>query len=298
MDKNLELYRTFWMVARLGSFSAAARELYVSQPAVSQAVRQLEECLEVRLFVRRARGVALTEEGRQLFHYVEPAMGLLEAGRDRVLQMKQLLGGELRIGAGDTISKHFLLPYLQRFHEAYPGIHLHVTNRTSAETLDLLYSGAVELALVNAPVEGENLEVWECLQLHDVFVAGPAFEELRGRPVSRGELARQPLVMLERLSNTRRQIDQCFLQSGVELSPEIELGAHDLLLDFARSGLGVASVIREFAREPLENGELFEVDLREPLPVRAVALCRRSDLEPGPAAQKFSKMLKGEENGG
>ena len=292
MNGNLELYRVFLTVAGSESFSAAARELFVSQAAVSQSVRQLEDALGARLFVRRARGVSLTEEGRQLLGYAEPALNLLQAGEERVQRMRQLLGGDLKIGAGDTISRYFLLPRLKRFHELYPAIHLHVTNRTSAETLELLRSGGVELALVNAPAEGEDLEMWECLTLHDVFVAGGVFRELKGRSLTRKELAEYPLVMLERLSSTRRQVDQCFLQSGVELSPEIELGAHDLLLDFARSGLGIASVIREFAQEPLSSGELFEVKLSEPLPERAVMLCRRRDMQPGPAAEKLMELLR------
>lgn len=291
MNGNLELYRTFLETAKSESFSAAARELFVSQSAVSQAVKQLEDGLGVKLFTRRSRGVSLTAEGRQLLGYVESALNLLEAGEERVAQMRRLQSGDLKIGAGDTISRYFLLPKLKRFHEQYPGIHLHVTNRTSAETLGLLRSGAVELALVNAPVAEEGLEMQECLRLHDVFVAGEAFCGLRGRRLTRRELAGYPLVMLERLSSTRRQVDQSFLQSGVELAPDIELGAHDLLLDFARSGLGIASVIREFAGEPLQSGALFEVELEEPLPVRAVALCRRKETEPGPAARKFMELL-------
>lgn len=291
---DLELYRVFCAVADAGSFSQAARELYITQSAVSQTVRQLEGQLSRPLFVRGRRGAALTAEGKTLYEHIAPALTMIRTGEERLERMRQLREGELTIGANDTLSEHFLLPYLERFHAGYPGVRIRVVNRTSRQAIALLRSGKLDLALTNLPLtDVDDVETTECMQVHDVFVASEKFSALRGKKMALQELAACPLVMLERLSNSRRYIDEFFLQSGVQLAPEIELGAHDLLLEFAVIGLGVACVIREFAQEHLKSGKLFELELASPAPPRAVGLCTLKGMTPSFAAERFIAGLSG-----
>ena len=127
MAANLEYYRVFYHVAKCGSVTKAAAELSLSQPAVSQSIRQLENVLGMRLFVRSARGLTLTAEGKVLYSYAEAGCGQFEAGERNLLQMKNLECGEITIGASDMTLRFFLLPYLERFHERYPGVRFHIT---------------------------------------------------------------------------------------------------------------------------------------------------------------------------
>lgn len=291
MDTNLEQYKIFREVARCHSFSRAAREIYISQPAVSQAIANLEETLHTALFIRGARGVTLTPEGRLLYDYVEPALSLLETGEEKLSEMAKLLKGEVKIAAADTISRHFLLPYLRNFHEKHPEIHLQVINRTSEQSISLLKTGAVDFAFANLPLETEGLVIEHCMDIHDIFVAGSKYSHLAHQPLTPEQLAAQPLIMLERMSNSRRLVDRHFLDFGVELQPEIELCSYDLMLDFASIGLGIACVIREFATPHFTQGELFEVPLTCPLPPRSIGLCRLQNVPMSFAAGEFYRMI-------
>jgi len=153
MSINLDQYRVFLETARCKSFTKAAEQLFITQPAVSQAIRQLEEYLDAKLFSRSPRGVTLTGEGELLYRYAEGAISLLEGAENRFAEMKALQQGTLRLGASDTLCRHFLIFYLREYARRYPGISLNVTNRTSMETAEMTYSGRVELGFVNLPLE-------------------------------------------------------------------------------------------------------------------------------------------------
>lgn len=292
MNFNLELYRVFDAVCRVGSFSEAAKELYISQPAVSQAVRQLEEALKAKLFIRSGRGISLTAEGEALKDYVSSALAMISSGENRVFELRGMLTGELRIGAGDTVARWYLLDAIRSFHETYPNIVLKMTNRTSQETIALLHAGQIDVGFVNMPVASDGVIFEKCLDIHDVFMAGESFSYLKDRTVSLEELASVPLIMLERRSATRRYVDDFFLAHGVTLRPQLELGAHHLLLDYAEIGLGVACVMREFSAHALGRRGMFELTPEAPLPGRGIAACWLEKPGLSPAARKFLEMLR------
>lgn len=291
MSADLELYRVFCTVARCGSLSHAARELYISQPAVSQAMRRLEDSLGCSLFTRTSRGITLTSEGRMLFSYADKAVSLVTTAEDKLNRMRMLQSGSLMIGASDTLCQYFLLPYLERFHAEYPEIQLQVTNRTTPETVELLKIGKVDIALINLPLEDDALQVRECLSVHDVFVAAERFQHFKGQKITIETLSREPLVLLEQASNSRKYLDAFASQQGIMLHPEIELGAHSLLVEFARIGLGIACVTSEFARGPLATGELFEIELDPPMPHRAIGVVWLDGVPLSAAALRFIQIL-------
>ena len=136
MAVKLELYRVFQEVARMGNISAAAQNLYISQSAVSQSIKQLEEQLQVRLFSRSTRGVVLTSEGKMLLDYVSHGLGLIQCGEEKLAQSRQLLTGELIIGASDTVTKTYLVSRLEAFHQNYPAIQIRILNGTSQTTFE------------------------------------------------------------------------------------------------------------------------------------------------------------------
>ena len=291
---QLDLYRVFRQVAQSGSFSAAAQQLYISQPAVSQAMSQLEQSLGHPLLIRGRRGVTLTPEGKLLLGYEDAGLDMLAAGEERLLRLRELEDGELSIGASDAVSAHYLLPVLAQFQAQYPGVSLQVWNRTTREAIHLLRSGRVDMAFVNRPCQGEGLEITPCFAVHDIFVASPTspqYSRLRHNALTPAELAQCRLVMLERQSQSRLYVDDFFLKKGVHLLPEIELGAHDLLLQFAQVGLGVACVIQEFSRSKLDSGELFQLPLVEPVPARSVGLCTIKGHPVSAAAERFVDMV-------
>lgn len=292
MSVKLELYRVFKEVAEAGNITAAAQTLFISQSAVSQSIKQLEAELQTRLFARNSRGVTLTADGRMLYEYVRSAMGLLETGEEKLSQSRDLQMGHLTIGASDTVTSQFLLPYLDRFHRQYPAIHIQIISGRSHKVLGLLQSGKVDIAFASTPQEGASLETFPCLATHSIFVAGAEYPCDFDHVYTLEEIARFPLILLERKASSRLYLEKYFLQNGLHLNPEIELGARSLLVDLAAIGFGVAGVTEEFVRRELENGRLRKLRTSFDIPPRSVDLCVLRDVPLTSAAQCFSDFIR------
>ena len=291
MIGKLDAYRIFNVVSRNASFSKAAEELYMTQPAVSQAISKLEKELETHLFNRTPKGVTLTNEGKILHEYVNSALGMLDAGEEKILEFKQLSTGQLRIGVGDTISRYFLLPYLEAFYTRYPGIRLKVLNGTTDEILTFLKAGEADLGICNLPLEDAHIEVTPCYEIHDIFVCGEKYKNLTKNPISLRMLTKMPLIFLEKKANSRRFVEHYLAEQGFMISPEFELGSHDLVLDFAKINLGIACVTKEFAKQYLEAGLLYEIPLAEPIPKRNIGICYLNTVPMSRATKKFITLL-------
>lgn len=293
MDIKLEQYRVFCTVTEAGSFSEAAKRLFVTQSAVSQQIRSLEDALGVTLFARGKKGVKLTSHGELLYSFAKRSLSELENAETLFMKMRSLEDGSIRIGAGDTLTRHFLLSRLEAFHEKYPAIKIEIVNRVTGETLSKLSAGKVDIAFINLPVDESaysNVNVTEVGTLHDVFVAGEGFAHLKNKVISEKELSSLPLVMLEPKSNSRRIVDAFFEKRGVTLSPEFELGSHDLLFDFARRNLGIACVTEEFAKAELEKG-VFKLKTSFTVPERSIGMCTLKNVAPTPAILKLMEMI-------
>lgn len=287
MIGNLDLYRIFNVVSKNNSFSQAAQELYMTQSAVSQAIMKLERELDQQLFYRTSKGVVLTNEGKLLYEHIHSAIGIIQVGEEKLSALKTLETGHLRIGVGDTISRYYLLPYLEEFHDKYPAIKLTILNGTTTEIVRFIRSGQVDVGVCNLPIEDENIHVIPTFKVHDTFVGGDAFYDLSQRTLSIEELMEQPLIFLENKSNARRYVENYFTQKGYPLSPDFELGSSDLVLDFARINLGIACVIREFSQHYLEKKDVFEIHLEETIPSRTIGVCYLKNVSLSPAVKTF-----------
>ena len=199
MNVNFEYYKVFYHVCACGSLTAAAQELCISQPAVSQAVRQLEKEAGTKLFFRTSKGVQLTREGELLYHYVKPGVEeLLEGGKmlERMLNMDV---GEVRIGASDMTLQFYLLPYLEQFHREYPKIKVNVTNAPTPETIKSLEEGRIDFGVVTSPFTSRGtVRQFQVKAIRNVFIAGSSFRELEGRKLEYKELEAFPCIALEK----------------------------------------------------------------------------------------------------
>ena len=292
MSVKLELYKVFKEVAEAGNITAAAQSLYISQSAVSQSIKQLENELQTRLFSRNSRGVSLTGEGKMLYEYVRSAMGLLETGEAKLSQTRELQMGHLTIGASDTVTSQFLLPYLDRFHRQYPAIRIQIVSGRSHKVLGLLQSGKVDIAFASTPADPGSLTTFPCFATHSVFVAGADYPCDSDHVYSLQEIARFPLILLERKASSRLYLEKYFLQNGLHLDPEIELGARSLLVDLAAIGFGVAGVTEEFVTRELESGRLKKLKTSFEIPPRSVDLCVLHDVPLTAAAAQFASFVK------
>lgn len=297
MVTNLSLYRIFLEVARQGSISAAARKLYVTQPAISVGIMQLETELGVTLFFRNSKGIKLTQEGEALYGYVSTALSYLERGEDKLRDICDLEGGMLRVGASDMTLKFYLLDYLESFNREHPRVHLTVSNNPTPRCIEELKSGAIELCVVTEPVRADSeIEYRRVRTVRDIAVCAPsAYPELLGGGASFSDILAHPTVMLDRKTSTRRAQEEWMHRCGIAdepLQPDIELATSELVLEFARRGIGVAFVVEDFARADIEAGKLCEIPLADPFPERAFLLGYLKKTPLSSAATYFISMLE------
>lgn len=286
MDINYELYKVFYYVASTLSFSEASKQLFISQSAVSQSIKTLERKLDQVLFIRSTKRVQLTPEGEILLRHIEPAMNLIKRGEAQLMESAST-GGQIRIGASDTICRYFLVPYIQRFHQAFPGAHIKVTNATSIQSVELLRSGQVDFIVVNSPNAylGSAASVKRIKLFQDVFLANESYAALQGRTVSFSELLDYPILMLDKKSTTSEFLHSLFQQHHLDLVPEVELSSNDLLIDLAKIGLGVA-FLPDYC-VPKNDKHLFVVQTQEELPTRELLAVHSEHIPLSKAAAAF-----------
>ena len=291
MDINYELYKVFYHVATTLSFSEASRQLYISQSAVSQSVKTLEKKLGTPLFIRSTKSVQLTPEGETLLRHIEPAIQLIRKGEINLMEAGSLGGGQLRIGATDTICRYLLIPYLNQYHKLYPKVHIRIMNQTSLKCVDLLESGQVDLIVTNYPNSrmGNREQIQVISEFHDVFTASRAhYPQLENRRVSLKEIQNYPILMLDRHSTTNEFLHQMFRREQLELIPEIELDSNDVLLDLASIGLGLAFV-PEYCLT--DHNKLYPIRLAEEMPSRKVVLATSGNVPITQAAREFLQLF-------
>lgn len=292
MVANLEYFKVFYYTAKLGSVTGAASELSISQPAVSQSLKALEKSLGVALFQRAPKGVRLTGEGQLLYSYVEKGYEEIERGVEKVRQMLNLELGEVHIGASDMTLRFYLLPFLEEFHERYPGIKVIVANAPTPETLKLLRAGEIDFGVVSTPFDqGGDICAEPVREIEDVFVAGRRFISYKNKMLDLQELENLPLIYLEGSTSTRSYMDAYLAENNVAVQPEFELSTSDMIVQFALRNLGIGCVIRDFAMEAVESGRLFELRFNKMIPKRQFCVVTSRKAPLGVAAGKLLEIM-------
>lgn len=274
MNNPLYLYHVFNCVAEMGNISQAAKTLYVSQPAVSKSIAGLEESLNTTLFIRNSRGVKLTDEGELLYQYTKEAFDILKQGEERLMHMRELGVGHLRIGVSATLCKYVLLPYLNRFLKAYPHIKITIESQSTIHTLKQLENNSLDIGLVAKP---SNDKIYEFLPLYEIeyiFVATSGYlDNLRLREKNEDIFAAANVMLLDEENISRMYIDKYFNENNINPQHLLEVSSMDLLIEFAKTGLGVACVIKEFVADELNNGQLVQIPLKKPVNKREIGFC-------------------------
>lgn len=292
MLTNLEYYKVFYNVARTQSLTLAAKALNVSQPAVSQAIRALEASLGVKLFSRVQRGVELTKEGRTLYEYVMEGYQAFENGETAIENMQNLNTGEIVIGASDMTLRFFLLPYLETFHEMYPGIKIRVTNATTPETINNLTSKKIDFGVVTTPFKAdERINILNVREISDTFVGGRRYIRYKNRTLDFKELETLPIIALEGETASGRYMDEFLKNKNVTINPEFLLATSDMIVQFALKNLGVGCVMRDFAKPFIDDGTLFEFRFVGMIPKRQMCLITDRTRQRSKATDKFLELL-------
>lgn len=294
MYQNLSSYRIFYTVANTKNISKAAKELYISQPAISKSIQKLEENLNCKLFSRSSRGVLLTDEGQLLYGHVKEAFETLNLGEDKLRRSIELGVGHLQIGVSSTLCKHMLLPYLKEFIHRNPHISISISCQSTNETLRLLDENKIDIGLIGKPENLKNIDFYYLDNIEDIFVANRDYlNNLKKRGIAENEiLSNSTLMLLDKNNMTRQYIDDYLQENHISVADSIDISDMDLLIDFAKIGVGVACVIRSFVSGELADGSLVEVPLGIPIHEREVGFSYKENLKPSKSLQSFIDFYK------
>lgn len=295
MNINLELYRIFYVVAKEGNITKAARELMISQPAVSKAIKNLEEQLGGILFVRTKRGVILTDEGKRFYEYIGQMMELVNNAERQFTNLINLETGCVRVGISQTLTREFLLPYLENFHQLYPNVEIQIDTVNSFESIRKLKNGGLDLVILKLPYQAtSDISITECVAFHDCFVVNKDYQKIINKKVKLKELNDYPLLLPAKTSNTRKFMDKFCLENGVVLKSSMELASNTLIVEFAKIGLGVGYVTREYIKGYLDEESLYVVEVEPMMPKRHVGLAISNKNAASFSAKKLIEIILNE----
>lgn len=301
---HLNLYHIFYEVAECGNISTAAKKLFISQPAVSKSISKLEEEFSTPLFIRSSKGVKLTESGEILYKQLDCAFQAIRQGREMIRNYAQLGVGSLSIGVSTTLCKYVLMDYLKDFIAMNPNIKISISCQSTYETIAGLENGTLDLGLVGESDRLNNLCFRPLLTIQDTLVASREylekltdhasimFEKLPTDLSEKELMSAATFLMLNKNNISRQYMDKYFAKKEFHADNQIEVSTMDLLIDFAKVGLGIACVIKEFVADELQKGELLEFITEESIPERRIGFAYARNHQHNPSISRFFKCIE------
>lgn len=296
-NQNLNLYHIFYITAKCGNISSAAKELFISQPAISKAISKLESNLSTTLFTRNSRGVKLTLEGEVLYKQLDMAFHAIKQGEETLKRNSELGVGELSIGVSTTLCKYVLMPYLQKFIHDNPYVKISISCQSTNDTIAALESGKLDIGLIGETETLNNLTFYPVQEISDVFVTTKEYMDflqkktgitgtLRNKDAAQ-LLSMSTLLLLDQNNITRQYIDKYMILHNISAEQQIEITTMDLLIEFAKIGLGVACVIDSFIEKELNEGTLIRFPMPSRIPPRKIGFACKGNTSPTVSTRKF-----------
>lgn len=274
MDINFEYYKIFYFVGKYGNITKAAAALGSNQPNVTRVMKLLETQLNCRLFVREARGVSLTEEGRLLYAHAEIAYRNLMNAQEEICRQDSpdfLKGGTIEIGATETALHLFLLNMLRGFKMEYPGLRIKIHNHTTPETIRRLIGGELDFAVVTTPFETpKTVSCLTVLDFEEILAGGMMYQELGERALAPEEIKNYPLVGLGRGTATYELYKNFFVAHKTDMELDMEVATSDLLLPLLENNFGIGFVPKKLALPLIEQRKLVQIPVNGNIPKRSV----------------------------
>lgn len=290
MNINFELYKVFYEVANSKSISKGAEKLMISQPAVTQSIKTLENELGGKLFIRTPKGVILTNEGQELYNYIKDGMTYFINGTNKFMSLKSLDYGVLNIGSTTTIAENYLMPYLKKFHDLYPNITINITNDLTDNLLKNLRNGNLDIVIMAIPKYNiKDLKINYLTELNDLFVGGEKYKNKKYNNLN--QLLKEDILLQKKPSVTRNNLDDYLKENNINCIPKMEVVSHNLLTKLVEGNFGIGLVTKEFINDKL-NKTLFEIKISENIPKRQLGFATKNDTYPSFTTKKFIELLK------
>ena len=293
MNIDFELYRIFYTVANHCNITKASEELNISQPAISKSIKNLEEQLGGKLFVRTKRGVVLTEEGKEFYNYIKQAIEYITNAENKFTDLINLETGCIKIGISTTLTKEFLIPYLEKFHALYPKIDIQIVTNLTSDLIPKLRNGLIDIIILNLNDKnyGNDIDIIKCKKVNDCFVVSDKFKELLNKEISMKDLNNYPLILQTKGSNTREFLDNVARENNVVLKPNIELASYSLVVEFSKIGLGIGYATKEYIKDDIKNKKLYELNIKEKIPSRYIGIALSKNHVPNFSTKKLIEII-------
>lgn len=289
MNVDLELYRVFYAVAKHKRMTKASEELHISQPAISQSIKKLEDQLGGTLFLRSNKGMGLTEEGKMFYEYVKGALELINNAENEFTSFKDLSKGEIKIGCSTTLTKLVLMNALKDFHLDYPNININITNDLTSNLINDLKLGKLDFVIFNeSNIKETNLNLEKIKELKQGFIYNPEFYDDNVNNFE--DLNKFPLILQKEESNSRKLLDYVALQNNVKLIPKMEVVSQELITEFTNIGLGIGFAIIDLAKRNYKN--IKELNINKKIPNINIYLATNKSVSLTFASKMFIKYLK------
>jgi DNA-binding transcriptional LysR family regulator len=269
-DPPLPYLETFAKVAELSSFTAAAKELGLTQAAVSQRIQSLEQALRTAVFDRHGGGTLLTDAGRRLLPFAQQILALHREAVGEITGRPLTLTGDLSLAASSIPGEHLLPAMLAEFGRQHPAIHVRVSVTDSRAAAQAVTSGEAHLGLVGDKIDGPHLELRPFATDEMLVITPPRHAWAKRQRVALERMAAEPLILREPGSGSRRCLEQALAAAGKTLAEfriALELGSNEAIKESVRRGLGVSVISGHAVEKELQSGQLHAVRITD-LPLR------------------------------
>ncbi|MCM1052546.1 MAG: LysR family transcriptional regulator [Ruminococcus sp.] len=292
MNIDLNLYYTFYIVAKYQNITKAAEELYISQPAVTQSIKTLESNIGATLFIRTKKGVTLTEEAKVLYTYIEEGITYIKNGENKFKDLMFLQDGTLKIGASTTVTEHILLPYLKEYTTTYPNINISITNHLTEDLIKLLRNGTVDLLILNLPTTNHpDLKIIPFKEVHDIIAVGPKYKSLIKKDHNIQDLLTKDFIFQKLPSNTRKFLNEYLSANNINITPKYDVVSFSLVKNLTKIGLGLGYLTKEFIKTEIKNNELFPLKVKPEIPSREIGIVTLKKSIPSFATRSFIDLI-------
>ena len=294
MNINFELYKVFYEVANAKSISKGAKNLMISQPAVTQSIQTLEAELGGKLFNRTPKGVVLTNEGLVLYNYIKEGMQYFINGTNKFMSLKNSDYGTLNIGSTTVISENYLMPYIKEFNELYPKVEIKITNDLTDNLIKDLRNGTLDIIITGIPSNDiKDIKYVKLTELNDIFVGGIKYKDKRFNNIR--DILKENILVQKYPSIARINFNNFLINNKLNCNPAMEVASHSLLTSLTENNLGIAILTKEFINDKL-NKTLFEIKADITIPKRMLGYAIKNDYITSFTARKFIELLNNKKN--
>lgn len=293
MNINYDYYRIFYYVAKMKSFSGAAKALMNNQPNITRIIKKLEDELGCTLFIRHRHGVSLTPEGEKLYAHISIAFEHILSGEEEIAKERGLQSGIVTVAASEIALHCTLLPVLKEFRSKYPGVRIRVLNHSTPQAIAALKNGLADLALVTTPLDQiTGLSTTNIREIQEVPVCSKSFDISSEEVLDWNQLEEYSIISLGEGTNSYTFYSELFASNGAAFHPDIEASTADQILPLVKSDLGIGFIPMEFLEEPHLKEQIMMLKLNTPIPSRSICLLKRKGVSLSIAAKELERFIK------